>query len=93
MDFERSPWEKFNRILTVIAVLFLSVWAWNWFGPDGSTVRQAGEIRARSSGFTLMEFFWISIAVTCAGYLLWRFLSWLFWRKYFGGSPPPDEPM
>lgn len=93
MKFERSPWEKLNRILTAVAVLYLGVWLWKWLGPESSGVRKGGALRAWDAGFTLTELFWVGVAVACLGYLLWRFLGWLFWRKYFGSSPPPDEPM
>ena len=34
---------------------------------------------------------WISISVVCLGYLLWRFMSWFFWHKYFREDPPDEE--
>lgn len=93
MNFERSPWEKLNKILIVAALLYLGVWAWKWFGPGEPVARNIGKMRAISFGSTLWELFWVGTAIACAGYLLWRFLCWLFWRKYFGDNPPPDEPM
>lgn len=92
MDFDNIPGKKINNILTVIAILVLMVWAWNWFGPGSADVRSSGAAFLRKGGLSFIDLLSIGIAVACAGYLLWRFLSFLFWRKYFNDEKPPDEP-
>lgn len=89
MNFEKSPWERINRILSIAAVIIMIIWAWKWFGPAGDEIRRDNE-RVFLSPTGL---FWLGMAVACSGYLLWRFLDWLFWRKYFHDKRPPDEPM
>lgn len=79
MEFEKGPLGRINKILTAVAVIILAMWLWKWFGPDGAATRgKAGE-----SFLSYRGLFSLGVAVACAGYLLWRFLDWLFWRKYF----------
>ncbi|MCE5201275.1 MAG: hypothetical protein LLF78_02010 [Synergistaceae bacterium] len=92
MDFDNIPNKTINRILTAAAVLFLMFWAWKWFGPGHAELRGSGEAAVRAAGFGLMDMVWISIAVVCGGYLLWRLLTFLFWHKYFNDEEPPDDP-
>lgn len=89
MNFEKSRWEKLNKILTFVAVVILVVWIWKWFSPEGKMVREDNW----GTFFSMGGLFFIGVAAVCGGYLLWRFLDWLFWRKYFHDQPPPDEPM
>lgn len=88
MDFEKSPWQKINKVLTVAAAVILLVWVWKRLGTESEGVRRSIGDRPLTFG----GMFSIGTAVACCGYLLWRFLDWLFWRKYFSGKPPPDEP-
>lgn len=89
VDFEKSPWGKINKILTFAAVTIMMIWLWKWFGQDVKRVRE----ESWGTAFTFSSLFSIGIAVACSGYLLWRLLDWLFWRKYFHDKQPPDEPM
>lgn len=89
MNYDKSPWERLNRILSIAAVIIMIIWAWKWFGPADDGIRRDSE-RVFLSPAGL---FWLGIAVASCGYLLWRFLDWLFWRKYFRDKKPPDEPM
>lgn len=89
MDFEKGPLQKLNKILTVAAVIIAAVWILKWLGPEGRAIQE-------ESGRTLFSYSGIlslGIAVCCLGYLVWRFLSWLFWKKYFGDKQPPDDPL
>lgn len=72
-----------NRILTVFSILMTAIWLWKFFGPGSGPTRRAAFTAARAGGLDVMRLFWLSVAVVCAGYLLWRFLCWLFWGKYF----------
>lgn len=78
---------RLNRILTAAAIVMVLIWARRFFSSSGS----AGVSQAASSGTGLMTLVWISVAVVCLGYLLWRLLSALFWRKYFHDEKPPEE--
>lgn len=79
MEFEKGPLGKINKILTAAAVITLAIWLRKWFGPDGGTIRrEAGKAFLSYRGLLSL-----GVAVVCAGYLLWRFFDWLFWRKYF----------
>lgn len=86
MDFDKGPLEKLNKILTVAAVIIVAVWIWKWLGPDGETARKESE----GAFLSYSGIFSLGVAVSCLGYLVWRFLGWLFWKKYFGDKPPPD---
>ncbi len=59
--------------------------------PGSAEIRQSGEAELRQSGLSLADLIWVSVAVTSAGYLLWRGLSVLFWHKYFKDGTPPDD--
>ncbi|MEG1823984.1 MAG: hypothetical protein RRY12_10090 [Cloacibacillus sp.] len=87
-------WEKMrkmlNRVLTVFAAVMMAVWVWKFFGPGSLTTRRNGMAALGRSGMDFSTLFWISIAVVCCGYLLWRFMGWLFYRKYFHQDPPDD---
>lgn len=87
MDWNKI-WKLFNRVLTVFAVAMTALWAWKFFGPGSEETRRSGAAALRGAGTSLSSLFWLSIAVVCAGYILWRFMSWLFWRKYFHDDPP-----
>ncbi|MCD7953034.1 MAG: hypothetical protein LUG14_08975 [Synergistaceae bacterium] len=80
-----------NRILTAVAVVMMMVWAWKFFGPGSAHTRRSGMAALRGAGMDFSTLLWISIAVVCGGYLLWRFLGWLFWHKYFKGEKPPED--
>ena len=92
MDFDKIPKKTINNILTAVAVVFLMFWAWKWFGPGSAEVRQSGQLELKRTGLSFTDLIWISVAVTSGGYLLWRGLTALFWRKYFKDGTPPDEP-
>ena len=81
-------WKTLNRILTVFAVGMTLIWVWKYFGPGSGQTRNSGAAVLRGAGTSLSSLFFLSIAVVCLGYLLWRFMSWLFWRKYFHDDPP-----
>ncbi len=91
MDIEKIPKKTINNILTAIAAIFLMFWAWKWFGPGSAEIRQSGESQLSRSGLSFADLIWISVAVTSAGYLLWRGLTALFWHKYFKDEGPPDD--
>ncbi len=91
MGFDKISSKTLNNILTAIAALFLMFWAWKWFGPGSADIRQSGESELRRSGLSFLDLISIGIAVTSSGYLLWRLLTLLFWRKYFKNDPPPDS--
>ncbi|MDO5116782.1 MAG: hypothetical protein Q4D58_11925 [Synergistaceae bacterium] len=80
-----------NRILTAFAVVMLMIWVWKFFGPGSAHTRRAGMAALRGAGMNFSSLLWISVAVVCLGYLLWRFLGWLFWHKYFKGEKPPED--
>lgn len=86
-----SFWEKIkralNRIFTLLAVVMAVVWLWKYFGPGSGPVRSAGSAAMRRAGMSFSSMIWLSVAVVCGGYLLWRFMSWLFFRKYFKDMP------
>ncbi len=82
MDWNKM-WKMLNMVLTVFAVGMTMLWAWKFFGPGSSETRKSGMAALNGAGMSLSSLFWISIAVVCLGYLLWRFMSWLFWHKYF----------
>lgn len=86
-----SPRRMINRILTAVAVVMMMVWAWKFFGPGSAHTRRSGMAALRGAGMDFATLFWISIAVVCGGYLLWLFLGWLFWHKYFKGEKPPED--
>lgn len=92
MDLDKIPTKTINNILTVVAVVFLMLWVWKWFGPGSVEVRQSGELELKRTGLSFADLIWISLAVTSGGYLLWRGLTALFWYKYFKDSTPPEEP-
>lgn len=79
MDFEKGPLHRINRILTAAAVITLAIWLWKWFGADGGTLREEGG----RAFLSYKGLFSLGVAVACAGYLVWRFFDWLFWKKYF----------
>lgn len=80
-----------NRILIILSTLFLLLWGRKWFGPGSATVRADGEFALSRIALSFSDLVWIAVAVVCAGYLLWRYLSYLFWRKYFKGESVPKE--
>lgn len=80
-----------NKILTLLAAFALMLWAWRWFGPGGDTVRKESFESFSSGSMGLSDFIWLSIAIACLGYLLWRFMSYIFWKKYFDDETPPDD--
>lgn len=88
---KKSAREFINRALTVVSLLFLMMWAWRYFGPGGEEVRAKGGAEAAKIGMSFADFIWIGIAVSCGGYLLWRFLSYIFWKKYFTDDFPSDD--
>ncbi len=90
--FENIPKKLINTILTVVSAVVMMMWAWRYFGPGGREVRAHGSAQAAAIGLSFGDFVWIGVAVACGGYLLWRLLSYLFWRKYFKDELPPDEP-
>lgn len=92
MDFDNFPNKRINNILTLIAVLVLMVWAWKWFGPGSSDVRISGETSLNRVGLGFAGLTWLGVTVVSGGYLLWRFMTYIFWHKYFKGENPPDEP-
>lgn len=75
MELERGPWDRINKILTFAAALFLVVWLLRWLG---SGARYGGDFVL--TWRTLLS---LGVIVTCCGYLLWRFMTWFFWNKYF----------
>ena len=88
---KKSFGEFINKILTVVSLLFLMIWAWRYFGPGGDEVRVKGSAEAAKIGMSFADFMWIGIAVSCGGYLLWRFLSYIFWKKYFTDDFPSGD--
>ena len=80
-----------NRILTAVAVVMMMVWAWKFFGPGSAHTRRSGMAALRGAGMDFATLVWISSAVVGGGDLLWRFLGWLFWHKYFKGEKPPED--
>lgn len=76
VEFEKGPLQRINKILTVAAVIILAMWLWKRFG--GAVREESGKAFLSYSGL-----FSLGVAVVCAGYLLWRFFDWLFWKKYF----------
>ncbi|MCF0248472.1 MAG: hypothetical protein HUJ86_07685 [Synergistes sp.] len=80
-----------NRILTALAVVMLAIWAWKFFGPGSGEVRRESAKALGGIGMTFGSLFWIAIAAVCCGYLLWRFMTWFFWRKYFKDEDPPED--
>ena len=92
MEFDNYPKKLINKILTVISALILMIWAWKWLGPGSEEVRGRGIAQAAKAGMSFGDLVWIGIAVACGGYLLWRFMSYIFWKKYFKDELPPDEP-
>lgn len=80
-----------NMILTALAAAVAMVWVWQFFGPGSGAARTKGAALLRGSGTDFGTLLWLSISVVCLGYLLWRFLSWLFWRKYFRDEDPPEN--
>lgn len=80
-----------NMILTALSAAILMVWVWKFFAPGSEETRRAGSAALGGIGSSYGGLLWISIAVVCLGYLLWRFMSWLFWHKYFHEDPPDDE--
>ena len=89
---KRPDPRRINDILTVAAALFLMFWAWKWFGPDRAVHSAAGEASLFTAGLSFSGLAWTGVAVVCGGYLLWRLLTCLFWRKYFNDEKPPEEP-
>ena len=83
MEFDNYPKKLINKILTVISALILMIWAWKWFGPGSEEVRGRGIAQAAKAGMSFGDLVWIGVAVACGGYLLWRFMSYIFWKKYF----------
>lgn len=79
---------KLNRILTIAAIIMVLIWARGFFSSSGGT-GGAGLSQLFSSG--TVSLIWIAVGVVCFGYLLWRFMSALFWRKYFHGEKPPED--
>lgn len=80
-----------NMILTALSGAVVMVWIWKFFGPGGNVARRAGNAALSGAGFGIGGLFWISLSVVCGGYLLWRFMIRLFWRKYFDDDPPPED--
>ena len=80
-----------NTILTALAAAVLMAWIWEFFGPGGQEARRSGSAMLSGLGTSFSGLLWISIAVVCLGYLLWRFMSWLFWHKYFHEDPPDND--
>ena len=80
-----------NMILTALSAAILMVWVWKFFGPGSEETRSAGNAALGSIGSSLGGMLWISISVACLGYLLWRFMGWLFWHKYFHEDPPDED--
>lgn len=61
-------------------------------GADGVAVEIFRPWRGGGAAcWKLNGLMWISIAVVCLGYLLWRFMSRLFWHKYFHEDPPDED--
>lgn len=90
MDFERFSQKKINDLLTAAAVIFLMFWAWRWFGPGSAATRELESAELSRVGLRFSDLAWIGAAVTSAGYLLWRGLTFLFWYKYFKDGPPDE---
>lgn len=80
-----------NLILTALSAAILMVWIWKFFGPGSEETRRAGSAALGGIGSSYGGLLWISISVVCLGYLLWRFMSWFFWHKYFREDPPDEE--
>lgn len=76
---------------TMFSAVVLMAWLWKFFGPGGAEARRAGSSMLSGMGTSLGGLMWISIAVVCLGYLLWRFMSRLFWHKYFHEDPPDED--
>lgn len=80
-----------NTILTAISAAVVMIWAWKFFGPGGEETRRAGSAALAAVGSGFGGLLWISLTVVCLGWLLWRFMSWFFWHKYFREDPPDGE--
>ncbi|OUO92980.1 hypothetical protein [Cloacibacillus sp. An23] len=80
-----------NMILTALAAAVMMAWIWKFFGPGGAEARRAGGALLGGAGTSFGGLLWISVSVVCLGYLLWRFMSWFFWHKYFREDPPDRE--
>lgn len=80
-----------NMILTALSAAIVMVWVWKFFGPGSEETRRAGSAALGGIGASYGGLLGISISVACLGYLLWRFMSWLFWHKYFREDPPDGD--
>ena len=80
-----------NMLLTALSAAMLMVWVWKFFGPGSEETRRAGSAALGGIGSSYGGGVWISISVVCLGELLWRFMSWFFWHKYFREDPPDEE--
>ena len=92
MKTDKFPGGVLHKLLTFFSFIVLAMCVWKFFGP-GSLQARSGGARFLSgtflSGFGKM--FSVSIAVVCFGYLLWRFMTFIFWYKYFKDKPMPPE--
>lgn len=83
----RRPGGFLNKVLTFIAIAIMLLWVrYHFFTAEGRAARAAYR------GLSVSTLLSLSIFIVCLGYLFWRFMSYIFWRKYFGDKPPPDEP-
>lgn len=92
MSADRFPGGMVHKLLTFFSFLVLAMCAWKFFGPGSSAARVSGTRFLGGTyfgGFSRM--FSVSIAVVCFGYLLWRFMTFIFWHKYFKDKPMPPE--
>ncbi|MDO5562206.1 MAG: hypothetical protein Q4F74_01175 [Synergistaceae bacterium] len=81
--FDRYGRGALNRILTVLSAVIVLRWGWEYFNTDQDVLRRSNEEFAARTGLSASRSLWIGIAVVSAGYLFWRFMVYIFWRKYF----------
>lgn len=81
--FKKFSVNNLNRLLTILSIFVMLLWAWKWLGPGGSTIRARDSFAMSRVGLSVLDMLSISLLVVCAGYLIWRLLSYFFWHKYF----------
>lgn len=68
---------RIQRLLTIVSVAIIALWAWKFFAANPQNASSLFT-RGRTQSMLL-----IGIIGFCVAYLLWRFLSFFFWKKYF----------
>lgn len=81
--FKKFSVNNLNRLLTILSIFVMLLWAWKWLGPGSSAVRARDSFAMSRVGLSAIDMLLISLLVVSAGYLIWRLLSYIFWHKYF----------